>query len=315
MRRLLVALAAAGVLAIAAASLALAAEPFAHTGRVLISNQGDVTILPDEQADGVVVIDGNADIRGSVNTIVVIDGTANLVGAQAETVVAIRSHVEIGPDTVITNEVMRLDATVHQTGNAVIQGGVTDLAGALIGAGAVLAPALFLLWLGFGLATIVAALLVAGLAGRQLRAAERVLAAEPVQTFVVGLVAVVLLPIVAILLMVTVIGAPLGVALLIGAMPLLAFAGYLVAATWIGGWIVRETASQAEESFERPFMPVLAGVLVLAAMGLVPVLTIVSAVASLLGFGAVIRIAYRTLRGAPRPVAGAPLPLSAPTGA
>jgi len=64
MRRLVVVLAVAGVLAIGAASLARAAEPFAHTGRVLISNQGDVAILPGEHADGIVVINGNADVRG-----------------------------------------------------------------------------------------------------------------------------------------------------------------------------------------------------------------------------------------------------------
>jgi hypothetical protein len=314
-RRLLTALAVGGVLAIGAATIARAAEPFGQTDRVLISTQGDVAILPGEQADGIVVINGNADVRGEVNTVVVIDGSASLVGARAESVIAINSRIEVGADTVITGKVMRLDSTVHQTGNAAIEGGVTDLAGEFIGAAAVLAPALFLLWLGFGLATIVAALLVAGLAGRQLRAAERLLADDPVQSFLIGLGAVVFLPIVAILLIVTVIGAPLGIGLLIGAMPLLAFAGYLVAATWIGGWIVRETASRPEEEIERPFLPVLAGVLVLSLIGLVPVLTIISAVASLLGFGAVIRFAFRTLRGAPRPVAGAPLPLSAPTGA
>jgi hypothetical protein len=313
-KRLIVAFAIAAALALSA-RVVLAAEPLPHTGRVLISAQGDVVIPAGEHADTVFVTQGNADIAGEVNTVIVIDGTATLVGARAESVIAIRSHVELGPGTLVSEQVMRLDSTVHQSGDAEVIGGITDLAPAILNAGAVLAPALFLLWLGFGLATIVAAVLVAGLAGRQLREAERLLAGEPVQTFLIGLAAVILLPILAILFMATVIGAPLGIGLLIGAMPLLAFAGYLVAATWIGGWIVRQTAARSEGTIERPFMPVVAGVLVLTAIGLVPVLTIAVAVASLLGFGAVIRYAYRTLRGAPRPMAGVPRQVTAPTGA
>lgn len=314
MRRLLVALAIGAALAMSA-RVALAAEPFQHTGRVVISTEGDVIIPAGDHADAIVVVNGHAEVLGEVNTIVVIDGSATLVGARAESVVAIRSQVEVGAGTVISDEVMRLDSTVHQTGDAEIVGGITDLAGSLLAVGAMLAPALILLWLGFGLATIAWALLAAGLAGRQLREASRVLAAEPVQTFLVGLGAVILLPILAILLMVTVIGAPLGVGILLVAMPLLAFAGYVVAATWIGGWIVRQPEPTTADSEGRPYLPVLAGVLVLTVIGLVPVLTIVTAIASLLGFGAVVRLFIRTLRGVPRPIAGPAQMSTAPTGA
>jgi hypothetical protein len=314
MRRLFVALAVAAALAIGA-GVAVGAEPVTTTGRVLISNQGDVVIPEGDHADAVLVVQGNADIRGEVNTLVVIDGSANLVGAEAESVIAIRSQIEVGPGTVVTGEVMRLDSTVHQTGDAEITGGITDLAASLVAAGAVLAPALFLLWLGFGLATIAWALLVAGLAGRQLREATRVLARDPILTFFIGLGAIVLLPIVAILLMVTVIGAPLGVGLLIVAMPLLAFAGYLVAATWIGGWLTRNTTVLPADGDDRPFVPVLAGVLVLTLLGLIPVLTIATAIATLVGFGAVLRVGFHTLRGVPGPAAQVQRPVAAPGGA
>lgn len=314
MRRILIALAVAAALAIGY-RVAFAAEPMTETGRVLISTQGDVVIPEGDHADAILVVQGNADIRGEVKTLVVIDGTATLIGAEAESVVAIRSQVEVGAGTVVSGEVMRLDATIHQSGDAEITGGITDLASSLIAAGAVLAPALFLLWLGFGLATIAWALLAAGVAGRQLREATQVLARDPVMAFLVGLGAIVLLPIVAILLMVTVIGAPLGVGLLIVALPLLAFAGYLVTATWIGGWVVRETTVPSATDGERPFIPILAGVIVLTLVGLVPILSIVSAVASLLGFGAVIRVVFRALRGATGPAAQASSPVAAASGA
>lgn len=314
MRRLAVALAVIAALALGA-GVTVAAEPLQHTGRVLISTQGDVVIPAGDHADAIVVVNGHAEVLGEVNTVLVIDGSVNLVGARAESVVAIRSQVEVGPGTVVSQEVMRLDSTVHQTGDAEIVGGVTDLAASLLAFGAMLAPALILLWLGFGLATIVWALLVAGVAGRQLREAARVVATEPVQTFLVGLGSVILLPILAILLMVTVIGAPLGVGILLAAMPLLAFAGYVVAATWIGGWVVRQASATSPEGEGRPYLPVLAGVLALTVIGLVPVLTIVTAIASLLGFGAVVRLLFRTLRGVPRPMAGPARISTAPTGA
>jgi hypothetical protein len=312
MKRLLIVAAVALGIAVAT-PVVLAAEPMAHTGRVLISTQGDVTVPAGDQADFVMVVDGNADIRGEVNTIVVIDGTASLVGATSESVIAIRSQIEVGPGTVVSQEVLRLDSTVHQTGDAEITGGIKDLAASFVEVGAVLAPALFLLWIGFGLATIVAALFVAGIAGRQLREAEHLLGTQPLQTFLVGLVSVIGLPIVAILLIATIIGAPLGVGILIGALPIVAFIGYLVAALWIGEWIVRQTVAGTPP--ERPFVAAVAGVVVLQALGLVPILTIVVAIASLLGFGAVIRLAYRALRGTSVPYAGAPRPVAAATGA
>jgi hypothetical protein len=311
-KRLLIVAAVALGIAVATPAV-LAAEPMAHTGRVLISTQGDVSVPAGDQADFVLVVQGNADIRGEVNTIVVIDGTANLVGARSESVVAIRSELEVGPGTVVSQEVLRLDSTVHQTGDAEITGGIKDLAASFVEVGAVLAPAMFLLWIGFGLATIVAALVVAGIAGRQLRKAERLLAAQPLQTLLVGLVSVIGLPIVAIFLIATIIGAPLGIGILIGTLPLVAFIGYLVAATWIGEWIVRNTVSGTPP--ERPFLAAVAGVLVLEAIGLIPILTIVVAIASLLGFGAVIRLAFRALRGTSVPYADAPRAVAAATGA
>ncbi len=152
--------------------VALAADPFPHTGRVLVSTGGDVTVPEGEHADVVIVVNGTATIRGEVNTIVVIEGAANLLGARTETLFAVRSPVELGPGTVVVGDVVRIDSLVHQTGNAQIRGQVTDMVTVLIGIGSVLAPALLLLWIGFGLATIVVGLLLAGLASRQVRDAE-----------------------------------------------------------------------------------------------------------------------------------------------
>ena len=312
MRRLLAA-SAAVILSLGLTGTALAAAPLGHSGRVVISTEGDVTIPAGEHADVVVVIKGTANVQGEVNTLVVVEGTASLAGARLETVVAVTSSIEVGDGTVIYGELQRLDSTVHQTGNVEIQGGITDLSGWFLESAAVLAPALILLWLGFGLSTIVAALLLAALAARQVREAGRLISSDPLGTGLIGFLSVIAIPIGAILLMVTVIGAPLGLGVLLAAMPMLAYAGYLTAAIWTGEWILRRTGPERER--KRPFLAAILGVVVFGALGLVPVLGLVVTVASLLGFGALVRVAFRTFRGTPRPTAGVPMPLASPTGA
>ena len=312
MRRLLAAIA-AFIFCLGLASVALAAEPLAHNGRVVISTQGDVTIPAGEHADVVVVVKGAAHVQGEVNTLVVVEGTADLSGARIETIVAVTSSVEVGDGTVISGELQQLDSSVHQTGNVEIQGGITDLSGWFFETAAVLAPALILLWLGFGLSTIVVALLLAALAARQVREAGRLISGDPLVTGLIGFLSVIAIPVGAILLMVTVIGAPLGLGVLFALLPLLAYAGYLTAAIWTGEWILRRTAPGPEP--ERPFLAAILGVVVLGALGLVPVLGLVVMVASLLGFGALIRLAFRNLRGTARPMVGAVAPAPSPSGA
>lgn len=279
----------------------LAADPMPQTGRVLISTGGDVTIPAGDHADLVVVVDGTATIEGEVNTIVAVDGIANLTGARAETVIAIRSPISLGEGTVILGDVMKLDSLVQQFGNAEVRGEVKDLQASLIGVGAVFAPALFLLWIGFGLAMIVAGLLLAGLAGRQVRAAGGLISHEPVVTLVAGLLGLVVVPIVAFLLIVTVIGAPLGVGILIELWPLVAFLGYLVAGIWIGDWVLHRM--QPSVIRERPFLAAVIGVLILEVLALVPLLALGAVIASLFGFGAVVLLAWRTVRSGSAPQA------------
>ena len=312
MRRLLAA-SAAIILSLGLAATALAAEPMGHNGRVVISTEGDVTIPAGEHADVVVVVKGAAHIQGEVNTLVVVDGTADLAGARLETVVAVTSSIEVADGTVISGELQQLDSSIHQTGSVEIQGGITDLTGWFFETAAVLAPALILLWLGFGLSTIVAALLLAALAARQVREAGRLISSDPLVTGLIGFLGVIAIPVGAIILMVTVIGVPLGLGVLFAVLPLLAYAGYLTAAIWTGEWILRRTAQGPER--ERPFLAAVVGVVVLGALGLVPVLGLIVTVASLLGFGALIRLAFRTFRGTPRQTVGTTMPLPSPTGA
>ncbi len=291
------------------APVALAAEPPAPD-RVLVSVNGDVGLPAGEQAAVVVVIRGDATVAGQVKTLVIVDGSAQLTGAQAGNIVAVRSDVTLGVGTVVTGDIRTLDATVEQIGDAEVMGQVRDISVDLVAIGAVLAPALILFAIGFGLMAIAAGLTLAALAARQVRAAETLISRQPFLTLGVGLLAMVVLPIVSVVAMITVIGAPMGLAILFGVWPLTAFIGYLVAAIWIGESILGRLSPTVTR--ERPYLAAVLGIVVLWVLSIVPLAT---AIASLFGFGAVILLAWRTFRGDGLPAQTVTRQAPAPIGA
>lgn len=292
MKRLVAALAAVILVALAAAPAVLAADPsLTHTGRVLISTEGDVTVGASEQADVVIVVRGAARIAGQVSTIVVIDGSAELTGATAESIVAVRSPVELGPGTRVLGDVRTFDASVHKTGDASVGGSVRDLAADVAGLGVILAPALILVYIGFALAMIVAGLVLAGLAARQVRAAEDLISHEPVAVLVAAIVGVFAPMAVIALLLVSIVGIPLAIALLVGVWPAVALLGYLVAGIWLGDLIV--TRMWPTTRRERPYLAAVVGLVVLQLFAIWPP---IGFIASLFGYGAVTLLAWRVFR-------------------
>lgn len=287
--------------------LALAAEELSHSGRILISTQGDITLPAGEQADLVLVTNGTAHIAGDANTVVVIDGAVDLMGATAETVVVIRGQATLDATSVVRGDIMTLDASTSLDPATAVGGRIRDLAPDIAGIGFVLGPALVLLYIGFALAAIAAALLLAGLAARQVRSAETLIRREPLLTAGVGLLGLFIPIVFLVLLTVTVIGAPLAFGIAFGLWPLAAFIGYLVAGIAIGDWIVGRMSPGVTR--ERPYLAAVVGLVVLEVVGILP---LVSAVATLFGYGAVLLLAWRTLRGEPARASTA-LPLPAPT--
>jgi hypothetical protein len=270
----------------------LAADPaLPHNGRVILSTQGDVNVPAGDHVDAVIVVGGTATIAGEVNTVFVVDGSANLTGARIESVVAVRSPVTVGAGTVVLGDVMKLDSIVTRVGDAQIQGGIRDIGVDAAGVGFFLGPAVLLVYVGFAIAAIAAGLLLAGIAARRVRAAEQVISREPVQVLLVGIAGVFLPILVALALFVTIVGAPLGVGILIGLWPLAAFIGYLVAGIWIGDWILRRASPGPVR--ERPYLAAVIGLIVLEVVGIWPFLPMI---ATLFGYGAVLLLAWRTLR-------------------
>ena len=293
MKRLIPILAAMALLAGMAGAVMAADEALPHTGRVIFVSGGDVEIAAGEQADAVIVVGGNARIDGTVNALVVIDGTATVRAATLETLAVINGSAELAAGTTVLGDVHRLGSTITRADGVEISGSIRDLSGDIAAFGLFIGAAAIVLWIGFGLATLLVGLLVAGLAARQVRTATALISRETGMTILVGLLAIVVPPIAAVLLMVTVIGIPAGIGLLVVLWPAVAFLGYIVAAIWLGEWLLGRQSPKATPA-ERPYAAAAVGLVVGFVIGLVPFVT---AILSILGLGAVVLASWRTLRG------------------
>ena len=302
------------VVAAFAAPVAMGAdEALPHTGRVLMAFNGDIALPAGEQADVVFVANGDAHIAGTVNTLTVIDGNATVHGATVETIVIVSGTLALEDGTTVTGNVRSIKSTVTQAEGVEIAGDIKGIDAELIALGAFLGPAALLFALGMFLASLVAGLLLAAIGSRQVRAAEKVIAAEPLKTFGTGLLGAIAIPVLAIVAMVTIVGAPLGIGILLGFLPLLAFVGFLVAGTFVGEELL---GTRKEPAAARPYKGAVLGIVILQVIGLVPVIGgLATAVASLLGLGAILLLGWRIVRGTGTSQTAAPMSAPAPIGA
>lgn len=304
MHRFLASLSVAALLLAAAGATAAVEEAIPDSGRIVIVSGGEIEIPDGEQADALIVLGGDARIAGTVNALVVVDGRASVTGATLESAVVIDGSLHLGAGTRVIGDVRQLGSEVTRAAGAEIGGSVRDLSGDLAAIGVFIGVAAIVLWIGFGIATVLAGLLLAGLAARQVRAATDLIRHETGLTIVIGLLTIVIPPIAAALLMVTVIGIPTGIGLLVVVWPAAAFVGYLVAAIWLGEWLLGRRAGAVPA--DRPYAAALLGLAVAFLIGFVPLVT---AVLSIVGLGAVVLAAWRVIRGGPR---HAPVTTAAP---
>ncbi len=269
----------------------LADQPLVEHGSAVVAVGHSVTVAPGEQLDAVVVVDGDALIEGTVNSVTVVNGTATLRAAQIETLVIVDGRADLGTGTTITGDLVQFSSTVQRADGVVMGGTVRDAAATLAGLALFLGFAALLIWFGIVLTTLVAGFALAAFGARQTRAAEAIISREPVKAFFAGLGMLIGVPIVAVLLMVSIVGAPLGVSVLLFVLPTIAFVGYLVAAIWMGEWLL---ARSGRAPSERPYLAALVGLVVGAILGFVPLIT---ALISFFGVGAVTIAGWRTLVG------------------
>lgn len=291
----LLAMFAALMLVLVSAGAALGADGgTGDMGRVLIAVNGDVEVAAGEEADAVIVVGGTAEIAGTVTNVIVADGTVSTAsGATLDSLTVISGTALLASGTTIHGDISQLNSTIDQAEGVQLDGSVRDMAVDAAAFGLFLGLAWIVLWIGAVLATLLLGLLVAGLAARQVRLATGTISREPAKTFLIGLLSMIVPPFLAVVAFLTVIGIPAGLLLLLVLWPIAAFAGYMVAAIWIGEWLLGRRSPSATPA-SRPYLAVVVGLVVAFLLGFIP---LVSGIISIFGLGAVVLTAWRTLRG------------------
>ena len=255
---------------------------------VVIQANVDLTVPADAHRDAVVLFSADATILGDVETLVVFDGTATLSGARVETLVVAGGAVDIGPGSTV-DEVRTIGSTYHAATDAVV-GSQATIEPAVIAAS--FAPVAIAIWLGFALAYVLAGLVIAAIAGGQLRRAGAAITERP-GPVVLGAVGVLIgLPLLITALAITVIGIPTALLVAIVILPLMWFVGSLTVAVRVGDWILLRTRGRVEA--EHPLVAAFLGTVVVGFLSVIP---LVGFVIATIGAGAVLVLAWTAAFG------------------
>lgn len=261
MRSLLSVVGAATVLVALGAGPAAAQEDDASAGRDQIVLTGELLIAADDTVDAAVILDGPARVDGTVRqTLVVLNGDAEVSGTVQEDVVVlngdvvVRSGAEIGGD-LVTQSTPQVEegATIRGDQTNVITRFDFDVAAGFAGR--------IWWWVAYSASVLILGLLLLAFAPRLFPAVGEATINGIGSSIGWGFGLFFLLPIGSVLLLVTLVGIPLGIFTLL-ALAFLYTLGYVVATIGLGSRLLRTTRSR--------FVAFLGGWVVLRLLALIP---------------------------------------------
>jgi hypothetical protein len=245
-----------------ASSPAVAQEPD-HGKNDQIVLTGTLVVEADQTVDTALIFDGPARVDGTVEeTLVVFNGDAEVTGTVRGDVVVfngdlvIRSGAEVGGD-LVTNSTPTVEdgATVRGSQTSVVTRFDVDVVGF---------AGRLAWWVGYSVSSLVLGLLLLAFAPRLEAKVRTVVKMRLGVSIGWGAGLFFLLPIGSVLLLVTIVGIPLGLFTML-ALALIYSVGYVVAATAVGGLILRDPSTSR-------FFTFLAGWLPLRILALIPFL-------------------------------------------
>lgn len=265
---------------------------------------GDLHIPPSEIVGAVVVIDGNVTVDGTVtDSLTVISGNAIINGTvKGDTTVIsgtldLRSGAQLEGINLIDSDFLRADGVT-------VVGAIDQRDGFEIPAGVLAALSVYF-WVAMTFTVVVSGLVFATIGGRQLNEAVRVSTAQPSNTLIGTVAFWLVVPALAVGAMLTLVGIPLGLGVLLFVLPAVWFLGYIVAGSAIGKLVLHRSHNTG-----RPFAATVLGLVLLQLGLIVPVIGgIVALLAGVWGAGALAYLAYRAAGGSsfspegPAPVA------------
>lgn len=267
------------------------------TDDVSIRFNGEVDLAAGESVDILVAVDSPAQVAGTVrDTMVIVNQSATVSGEVGRDAIVWNGSLHLEPSARIGGDVVLIGSTLSQADGAVIGGSVVERSGAAIGAelSRVTATVSMVAWLGMTLLMVVVALGWAAIGGQQLVRIAGLLGAQ--SWLVAGTAAIfwIVVPFVAFVAFVTVVGIPLGIALLAIVAPLLWGLGYVTTGTRIGFFV--SDLRRVPPDLAHPYLEAVLGVVVLQLIGLVPAVGgMVVALAGLYGAGAIVVHLWRRL--------------------
>ena len=270
--------------------------------RVVIT--GPVVVPKGETVGDVVVIDGPVTIAGRVaGDVVAVSGPLRIAGTVDGDVNAVSDRATMLPGARVGGDLFYGDEKPRIAPGAEVAGKVSDEGWAdaadapwgLIGA--------LTLWLAVSISALALGLVLIALVPRAADAATRVAHEQLGRVIGWGALLFFGLPIVAVIALVTLVGIPLGIGVLLALVPLGAI-GYVTACYIVGRRIVSDSRSR--------FVAFLVGLGILRALALIPFLGIlVWVAATVLGLGALIVAMWRA-RGAAQAATTGPLMPASP---
>jgi hypothetical protein len=279
----------AAVVLVVLAGLAGAAPAHAAEDQIVIT--GDVEVARGETADDVVVVNGSVRVDGRVTgDLVAVSAPVRVTGVVEGDVVAVADRVVIGPGGRIEGDLLYGDedpvlTTPGAVGGKTEQfdvGEVLDPFGSFVGR--------IVLWLAFSASSLALGLLLLWLAPRALEAAMWVARTSTGPAIGIGLAVFFGVPAAAVLALITLVGIPLGIVLLLALLPLYAI-GYTTSAWLLGRAILGPPRGRV--------LAFLAGWGILRLIALIPVVGgLAWFAATVFGLGALTVALWRSRRGA-----------------
>jgi hypothetical protein len=274
--------------------VALIAAAPAHATDDQIVITGDVEVARGETAGDVVVVDGSVRIAGRVTgDVIAVSAPVRINGPVEGDVVAVAERVVIGPGGRVSGDLSYGDEDPVITVPGAVEGKTEKL-----DFDDFLPQFLtwVLVWLAVSVSILLLGLALLWLAPRSLEAAREIARTKTGAAIGIGLAVFFGLPAVAVLLMITLLGLPLGIGLLLSLLPIYAI-GYTTSAFLLGRAIVKHPTSR--------FLAFLAGWGILSVIALVPGLgALAGFAATVFGLGALAIALWRSRHG---PLTSAPL--------
>jgi hypothetical protein len=271
---------------------ALAARSAPRDSSAHLRFGGDVTVPAGTREGAVVVVRGDATIAGEVRGVVVLEGDAFITGGRVQELTVVNGRAILTDSARVEGDVHLLDAELTVEPGSVVAGTIERGVGRQV-AGHFL-RAMTLIGLGIFLAFVLGGVFAASVFPESLRATGALLRGETGAVTVATAILWLGFPLVAGLLIPTLVGLPIGLGYFLFVMPLLGFLGLVVSGLWVGDLLMQKV--RATTTAPRPTVATAVGVALLLVLARIPVLGLAATVLTLLGSGAAALRTWRAMR-------------------